>query len=43
MRGFEVVVPQDCIASITAQRNRNALAVIRTMEATVTSSAKIPG
>ena len=42
MRGFDVVVPRDCIASITAQRNRNALAVLKTMELSVTTSARIP-
>jgi nicotinamidase-related amidase len=41
MRGFEVVVPRDCIASITALRNRNALAVMKTMEVTVTMASAI--
>lgn len=41
MRGFSVVVPQDCTASITAQRNRNALAVMRTMDVEVTTAGKV--
>lgn len=41
MRELEVVVPQDCIASISAQRNRNALAVMRTLDVKVTTSARL--
>lgn len=41
MRGFAAVVPQDCIASNTAKRNRNAIAVMRTMEVEVTNSARL--
>ena len=41
MRDFEVVVPKDCIASISAQRNRSALAVMKAMELSVTTSAKV--
>jgi nicotinamidase-related amidase len=41
MRDFDVVVPQDCVASITAQRNRSALAVMKAMELSVTTSAKV--
>ena len=41
MRGFAPVVPRDCIASITAQRNRNAVAVMKAMEIEVTTSAKL--
>ena len=41
MRKLDVVVPQDCIASISVQRNRNALAVMKTMEVTVTTSARL--
>ena len=41
MRDLDVVVPQDCIASITAQRNRNAVAVLKTMDAKVTTSARL--
>ena len=41
MRGFAPVVPRDCIASITAQRNRNAIAVMEAMEIEVTTAAKL--
>jgi nicotinamidase-related amidase len=41
MRDFEVVVPRDCVASITAQRNRSALAVMKAMELSVTTSARV--
>lgn len=41
MRELDVVVPQDCIASISAQRNRNAVAVMKTMEVTVTTSTRL--
>jgi len=41
MRGFAPVVPRDCIASITARRNRNAIAVMKSMEVEVTTAAKL--
>lgn len=41
MRNLDVVVPQDCTASVTAQRNRNAMAVLKTMEAKVTTSTRV--
>jgi nicotinamidase-related amidase len=41
MRNLDVVVPQDCIASITARRNRNAVAVLKTMGARVTTSTRL--
>lgn len=41
MRGFAAIVPQDCTASNTAKRNRNAIAVMRTMEVEVTSSTRL--
>lgn len=41
MREFAITVPSDCVAAITAERNRNALAVIRTMEAKVVRAASV--
>lgn len=41
MRGLDVVVVQDAIASITPQRNRNALAVLRTMPLQVLPAARV--
>jgi len=43
MRRLEVVVAQDCVASITPLRNRNALAVLRTLPIEVVASARISG
>jgi nicotinamidase-related amidase len=41
MRGFEVVVPRDCVASNTPQRNRNALALMKNMDVTVMRAAEV--
>lgn len=41
MRNLDVVVPHDCIASITARRNRNAVSILETMGARVTTSAHL--
>lgn len=41
MRELEVAVPSDCVASITAARNRNALALMKTMELKVTRASAI--
>jgi len=42
MRELEVMVPRDCIASITPARNRNALAVLRSLGVDTTGSARLP-
>ena len=39
MRDFEVVVPQDCVASITTARNRRALATLREVLAVQTPAS----
>lgn len=41
MRGLDVVVVRDGTAAITAQRHRNAMAVLRTMDITVTTAGKV--
>ena len=41
MREFEVVVPRDCVASNTPQRNRNALALLKNMEVSVVRAADV--
>lgn len=41
MRRLDVVVVQDGIASITPQRNRNALAVLRSMPIEVSAAARV--
>lgn len=41
MREFQVVVPQDCIASITTARNRNALVVLRNLGVETTASPHV--
>lgn len=41
MRDLEVVVPADCTASITAQRNRNAMAVLRQLQVDVTTASRV--
>lgn len=43
MRELEVVVPQDCIASVTPARNRNALAVLRNLGVDTVPSARLRG
>ncbi len=41
MRDLQVVVPQDCIASITAARTRNALVVLRNLGVRTTASTQV--
>ena len=41
MREFAVVVPRDCVASNTPQRNRNALALIKNMDVLVTRASEV--
>lgn len=41
MREFAVVVPQDCVAAITPQRNRNALGVMKTVEVEVMPASRV--
>jgi len=41
MRGLEVAVAQDCVASITRVRNRNALALLRTLPIEVATAARL--
>ena len=41
MREFVVVVPRDCVASNTPQRNRNALALMKNMDVVVTRAADV--
>ncbi|HRO60294.1 MAG TPA: isochorismatase family cysteine hydrolase [Burkholderiaceae bacterium] len=42
VRGLEVIVPADCVASITAERNRNALALMKSsMRLDIRSSRSI--
>ena len=41
MREFAVVVPRDCVASNTPQRNRNALALMKNMDVMVTRAAEV--
>ncbi len=41
MRGFVPVVPQDCTASNTAARNRNAIAVMRALQIEVKHSTRL--
>ena len=45
MRDYEVVVPEDCVAAQTAQRNRRALDYLReaqTMKTTVSARLRLP-
>ena len=41
MREFAVVVPRDCVAANTPQRNRNALALMKNMDVTVTRASEV--
>ena len=41
MREFEVIVPRDCVASNTPQRNRNALALMKNMDVSVMPAAGV--
>lgn len=41
MRDFAVVVPGDCMASITPERNRNALWVMKTVDIEVMPAPRV--
>lgn len=41
MRELEVVVPRDCVASNTPQRNRNALALMKNLDVAVMRSVEV--
>lgn len=41
MREFEVVVPRDCVAANTPQRNRNALALMKNMDVIVMRASEV--
>lgn len=41
MRGFEIVVPRDCVASNTPQRNRNALSIMKNIDVSVMPASGI--
>lgn len=41
MRQLDVVVPPDCIASSTVQRNRNALAVMANLDVRLTPASRV--
>jgi nicotinamidase-related amidase len=41
MRGFEVSVVRDCVASVSSIRNRQALALMKTLDAQIVSSHQL--
>ena len=43
MRELEVLVVRDCVASVTAERNRRALAVLRSLDIDLPTAARVVG